>query len=826
MLALRFFAGTRVIGALLLFQVALPAPARALVPSGAIVTIAGNGSSGFSGDGGPATSAAIGRPHGCAVGPDGAVYFVDAIGYRIRRIDPATSQITTIAGIGPPPGGYLEDGPNGDGGPATSAQIGDGITIAIDRARNRLYLPSTSLLRVRSVDLATGIIDAFAGDDMIDDHPTFSDGDGGPALQAFLLLPVGLAVGLGDDVLITDGVSYRLRSVDGTTGVISRIAGIEDAFGLPINLTGGDGGPAAAASFHNAQRVAVDTAGNIYVQDLQPFGELLVRRIDAVTGIIDTIAGGGTTIPGSGPATEMQLMASTGSGDLLVDGGTLFVATDTQIFQVDLATGHLAAFAGTGATGFGGDGGPALNAQFDYIGGLTLVPGGGLVVADSLNARLRYIAPDAIDLSGDGSQTEISLPWVNELSGDLTIVGNPNVTVIDMSSLTTVGGAVFIDGNTAATVIDMSSLTTTSGELVIVDNAAATVIDLSSLMTVGGTVFIDGNTAATVIDMSSLTTTSGELVIVDNAAATVIDLSSLMTVGGAVFIDGNTAATVIDLSSLSTTSGELVIADNGSATVTDMSALTTVSGGLTIETTGTGVYDVSGADVSGDTSITADGYSEVDAATADGQTAVTMINGAATMELTLPAGAFPIGDPVAFSVQQLSADPVESWGESAVTTLAGYRFQFDITTLGLDATLDFEIDLATLDPGAQAALLDLLHPDAAITLAVQGDAPGAPLQIFDVCAAGVAPTSGGCADVLWLDANRLELEPFGSVDPALLRFEALIGHFSSYRVVLVPEPAANLLFAAAGATLAWIARRRGERGRSSSVHPLRFDRHA
>ena len=172
-----------------------------MVPSGAIVTIAGDGPSGSSGDGGPATSAAIGNPYGTAIGPDGAVYFVDAEHFRIRRIDPATGIITTTAGIGLPPGGYLDDGPNGDGGPAASAQIGDGITIAIDRARNQLYLPSTSILRVRRVDLATGIIHAFAGDDMNDDHPGPSDGDGGPALSAFLMTPTGLAVGPGGDVL-------------------------------------------------------------------------------------------------------------------------------------------------------------------------------------------------------------------------------------------------------------------------------------------------------------------------------------------------------------------------------------------------------------------------------------------------------------------------------------------------------------------------------------------------------------------------------------------------------------------------------------------------
>jgi hypothetical protein len=264
------------------------------------------------------------------------------------------------------------------------------------------------------------------------------------------------------------------------------------------------------------------------------------------------------------------------------------------------------------------------------------------------------------------------------------------------------------------------------------------------------------------------------------------------------------------MGSLTMSAGDVVIANNGSATVIDMSALTTVSGDLTVETTGTGTFNVGGADVSGDTSITADGYSEVDAATADGQTAISMINGAATMELVLPAGAFPIGDPVAFSVRQLAADPVESWGQGDVTTLTAVGFQFDIATLGLDATLNFEIDLAMLDPDAQATLLDLLHADFLSTLAVQGDAPGDPLQIFGICAVGVAPTAGGCVDVQWLDANRLELVPSDSVDPALLRFEALVGHFSSYRIVLasVPEPGTNLLLAAGCAALASIARRR------------------
>lgn len=788
------YLSTWIAGALLLAQMAVPSTARALVASGTVVTIAGNGSAGFSGDGGPATAAAIGTPYGGAIGPDGAVYFVDANSYRIRRIDPVTGHITTIAGIGPPPGGLLDDGPNGDGGPATDAQLGDGIAIAIDRARNRLYVASMGLSRVRQVDLASGIIENFAGRGWFDDEIGFLDGDGGPAAQAYVPNPIEVTIGLGNDVLISDAVpAYRLRSVDGTTGIITRIAGIEDELGFPIEFTAGDGGPADEASFHDVESVTEDSAGNLYVADHQEFGEILVRRIDAATGLIDTIAGGGATTPGSGPATEMHLTASVGSGDLVVDGGTLFIATNSQIFQVDLATGQLDPFAGTGPAGFGGDGGSALDAQFDRISGLARVPGGGLVVADTFNARIRYIAPATVDLSGDGSQTGINLPWVTELAGDLTVADNPGLTLIDMGSLTTVGGSLSIGNNDAAMAIDVSSLVTVSGDL-----------------------SVDDNDAASAIDMSALTSVGGSLSVANNVSIGGLDLSSLGTVTGGLDVSGNHAATSIDMSSLTSVGGDLSVTDNGSATVTDMSALTTVSGDLIIETASIGGLDVSSAHVGGDASITADGYSEVDAATADGQTAVTMINGAAAMELVLPAGAFPIGDPVPFSVQQLPADPVESWGESAVTTLAAYRFQFAIATLGLDATLNFEIDLATLDPGAQAALLDLLHAGSAITLAVQGDAPAAPLQIFDVCAAGVAPTADGCADVLWLDANRAELEPFGPVDPALLRFEALVGHFSTYSVVLVPEPASALLLVAAGAALGSLAAKRGSR-RSRTV---------
>ena len=168
-------------------------------------------------------------------------------------------------------------------------------------------------------------------------------------------------------------------------------------------------------------------------------------------------------------------------------------------------------------------------------------------------------------------------------------------------------------------------------------------------------------------------------------------MSSLTTSGGSLTIEGNTAATAIDMSSLTTSGGELVVAGNGSATVTDMSALTTVDGDLIIETTGSGTFNVSSATSPATSSSppTATGRSTPRRRAARRPSPCSTVRRRWSWSCR-PAGAFAIGDPVGFSVQQLAADPVESWGEGDVTTLAAYGFQFDITTLGLDATLDLE----------------------------------------------------------------------------------------------------------------------------------------
>ncbi|MEX2170757.1 MAG: hypothetical protein WD851_15680 [Pirellulales bacterium] len=786
--------------------------AQAPAPSGTVITIAGNGVGGFSGDDGPALDASISGPYGSAIGPDGTLYFADNSNYRIRAIDPVTSIITTVAGNG----SLGDDNPND--GPATEADLSGVLGIAVDR--NALYIGDFGQNWVSKVDLSTNLLTRYAGTGIF----SFGlGGDGGPATSAQIAAVEGVATDAAGRLSIADVLNYRIRQVDPVTGIITTLAGTGD-FINGSNGSTGDGGPAAAASFTFPTFVAADSAGNVFVTDQS--ASTRIRRIDAITGIITTVAGGGATTPGTGPATDVNL----GDRDAFItvdDAGTLFIASGNQVFKVDLGSGQLSLFAGAADFGFSGDGGPAIDARFSIIGGLTVAPGGGLIISDVDNARIRYIAPHSIHLSGDSGQTDFYLPWVSALSGDLIVTNNPNLSVIDMSSVTIVGGELTITDNTSATVINASALVSISGELnisgnisagelelpslvsagelTITDNTSADVINASALVSVSGELNISGNISAGELELPSLVS-AGELTITDNSSADVINASALVSISGELNISGNisagelelpslvsageltitdnTSAEAINAAALVTVSGDLDISGNGPATTVNTAANVSVGGDLTIETTGSGTFDVSGAAVGGNTDLTTDGYTEVAAATAGGQTAVTMLNSEATMEVTLPDGAFSSANPVTFSVERLPGGGVETVGGEMVTHLETYAFDFAIPTLNSAAELNFEIDLVALAEPDRLTLLDLLHESAELTLSVRGDAPGAELQLFDVCSDG-GPAVDACVVVQWLDANRMLLDPLTGFDPSILRFEALVGHFSTYSVVAV-----------------------------------------
>lgn len=405
-----------------------------------------------------------------------------------------------------------------------------------------------------------------------------------------------------------------------------------------------------------------------------------------------------------------------------------------------------------------------MNARFSR-GEIDLLASGGGVISFALppgvmlsSARAHSLLPDFFYLVGNVGVTDLT--GVSVVTGDVVIEDNSNLTTINAADLVSVTGS-----------IDIS------------DNSNAGSLDLGSMQSVGGAINVAENASMGSVDLGSLETSGGAINVAENASTGSIDLGSLETSGGSINVAGNTSTGSIDLGSLQSVTGSITVTDNGSATV-NMAAGVDVTGSLTLESTGTGNLDLGDATVGGDSNVTAEGYTTVEATTAAGATAVTMINDAATMEVALPNGAFTSATPVAFSVTNLPGGEETVDGQT-ITHLSRYAFDFAIPTLNSQAELNFQIDLAAMDEPDRVALLDLLHDDAVLTIGVLGDAPDAELQLFDVCAPQNDPVVDGCAVVLWFDVNGNPLDPMGGVDPTVLRFEALVGHFSTYSVIAV-----------------------------------------
>ncbi|MGE0871483.1 MAG: hypothetical protein AB7P03_23185 [Kofleriaceae bacterium] len=345
-----------------------------------LVIVAGTGSFGATGDGGPATSATLYQPFGVAVDPAGNVYIDDRNNHRIRWVDSAGT-IRTVAGIGT--GGF-----NGDGGAATSAQLLFPTGVAIDGMGN-LYVADADNRRIRRIDMS-GVITTVAGTGAFG-----FVGDGGAATSAQLLFPAGIAVDGQGALYITEENSQRIRRVD-EGGVVTTIAGTGSSG------ASGDGGPAATARLSNPFGLARDSAGNLYVGDTLNHR---VRRIDS-NGIITTVAGTGT--PGYsgdlGPAISAQLAYPHG---VAIDAvGNLYVA-DTLNHRVrKIATnGVITTVAGSGAPGSAGDQGPAIAAQLVSPYGVAADGSGNLYICDRDAHRIRRVDPDGVIATIAGTGT-------------------------------------------------------------------------------------------------------------------------------------------------------------------------------------------------------------------------------------------------------------------------------------------------------------------------------------------------------------------------------------------------------------------------------------
>ncbi len=338
-----------------------------------IATVAGTGVNADGPDGRPATATGLAHPIAVALDSDGRLYVVD--GNQVRRIN-AGGTITAIAGTG-------RAGFSGDGGPATSADLHGPQSIAIDSAGD-IFIADSQNNRVRRVD-PRGIITTIAGSG----HPGYG-GDGGPAKQAVLNDPTGVAIGFGNTILIADSANNRVRVVD-ANGTIDTFAGTA---GTGDTNYAGDGGPATSGVLNDPHCIAVDANDNVYIADAL---NDRVRRV-VVDGTISTVAGTGIqSFSGDhGPATDATLQLATGplsgGGCLAVDAaGDLFIADalNHRVRKVAV-NGIITTVAGDGRPRSFGDKGPATSAGL----GLPLsvaVDSAGLYIADRDGNRVRLV---------------------------------------------------------------------------------------------------------------------------------------------------------------------------------------------------------------------------------------------------------------------------------------------------------------------------------------------------------------------------------------------------------------------------------------------------
>jgi sugar lactone lactonase YvrE len=335
-----------------------------------IITVAGNGSIGYSGDGGDALSATLKNPSGIAVDGSGNIYITDTENHCIRKVTVATGYISTVAGNG-------TAGFSGDSGAATSAMLSWPNGVAVDGSGN-IYIADRSNYRIRKVTVATGIISTIAGNG----GGGIYSGEGGPATSASLDSPYGVAVDGSGNVYIGGGCCIRKVTV--ATGNISTIAG---------NGTGGysgDGGAATSAMLWWANSIAFDSSGNIYIADYLNYR---IRKVTVSTGIITTVVGDGVQASGyTGDgisATSMQLRNASSvdidlAGNIYISDGGIH-----RVFKVTTSTGIINSIVGGGATY--GDGGAAISAQLSFPSGIAVDSTGNVYIVDAGNQRIRKV---------------------------------------------------------------------------------------------------------------------------------------------------------------------------------------------------------------------------------------------------------------------------------------------------------------------------------------------------------------------------------------------------------------------------------------------------
>jgi sugar lactone lactonase YvrE len=342
-----------------------------------INTVAGSDTHGYSGDGGSVKNALLNDPENVYVDERGNLFITDFGNQVIREVDARSGIIHTVAGNG-------QNGFSGDGGLATEASMSNAFHIVADREGN-LYISDLSNNRIRRIDHFTGIITTIAGTGVAG-----FNGDG-KAINCQLTGPFGINIDKKGNLIFSDQFGLCIRKLDLRTGMLTTIAGNSLIRGFA-----GDGGPATQASFNFIWHVAMDeNSGDIYVNDEFNYR---IRKIDAHSGIISTVAGNG--IKGnSGMGGPAALASFTEPVGVAIDqDGNVFITDQVlmQIYRVDRKTGLINLIAGNGNPGFFGDGGPSILALLNHPNSLSFDPFGNLFFSDAFNNRVRKISFDRL----------------------------------------------------------------------------------------------------------------------------------------------------------------------------------------------------------------------------------------------------------------------------------------------------------------------------------------------------------------------------------------------------------------------------------------------
>jgi hypothetical protein len=532
------------------------APQVAFTP-GTINTYAGNGTLGSS-------SAELHYPQGVTVDGAGNTYIADTDNDRIQKVAAFSGAITTVAGI------TNESGYGGDEGAATSAKLDEPQGVVVDGAGN-LYIADFGNDRVREVNAVTGIITTVAGN-----GTGGYSGDGGAATIAELHYPMGVAVDGAGNLYIADYDNERVREVNAVTGIITTVAGNGTAG------YSGDGGAATSAELNEPTSVAVDGEGNLFINDLR---NRRIREMSAGTGIITTVAGDGTAgySGDGGPATSAELYSPEGvavdaAGDIYIND-----SSNGRIREVSAGTGIIMTIAGNGTTGYSGDGGAATSAELNSPVGVALMNFGGIsyvLIPDVFNnviravqvttpATLTYATSTAIGSidTEDGAQT-VAVSNIGNAS--LTITGPvaypANFPLNSSAENLCASSAPLLAGTSCAVSanFDPTASGSNTGSVTLTDNAlnvtTSSVGSAQQSISLSGTGMQPGDNTGTQVSVSPNQVTAGQTVAI---IAVVSDTTTPGTfpTGGVTFIDTVGSTTV------SLNGGAAVTLSGGTATL-------------------------------------------------------------------------------------------------------------------------------------------------------------------------------------------------------------------------------------------------------------------